>query len=378
MKLFKFIQQSGQDMTVLLEGQVFEGYTSATWTERYRPAGEFILEAPLSSGLRELLPTGTLIGNAESLEVMIVENHQISEKYKEDPNLKITGRSFETFLENRIVGLSQLIQQGSSGDITYNLPADYIWNQCVKLINDQIGPSIYWTAMTLTNVLAVNKVPAGTTGDQMLRKQTRGTVYQKLLDLLGVGDLGIRTARRSPLGGNSNPNQTEYQIYQGNDRSSSVIFSWNSGDLDSTEFLFSNKTQKVICVTYGKWIYGLSDNTKPQPWRGYDLRYSYIDAADIDERYPDANSAWTDNNMRLAMNARGVEALAAQTQVHITRTDISDLTTAQYRRDYDIGDLVTIEDDLNQSAVMRVTEYVEINDENGASGHPTLEIPTGD
>jgi hypothetical protein len=47
----------------------------------------------------------------------------------------------------------------------------------------------------------------------------------------------------------------------------------------------------------------------------------------------------------------------------------------QYRRDYNIGDLVSIDGNFGQTAVMRVIEYAEIEDENGNSGHPTLALP---
>ena len=74
MELFKFVP--GTTPTVLEQGQVINGYTSATWTERYSELGEFEIQTQLSSGLREFLPIGTLISHSNTLDVMIVENHE--------------------------------------------------------------------------------------------------------------------------------------------------------------------------------------------------------------------------------------------------------------------------------------------------------------
>jgi hypothetical protein len=43
-----------------------------------------------------------------------------------------------------------------------------------------------------------------------------------------------------------------------------------------------------------------------------------------------------------------------------------------YRTDYNVGDIVGVDGEYNTSTTMRVIEYVEIEDENGESGYPTL------
>jgi hypothetical protein len=75
------------------------------------------------------------------------------------------------------------------------------------------------------------------------------------------------------------------------------------------------------------------------------------------------------------MSARGRAAIKGQSNITITQADVSNTTMYQYRRDYNIGDLVSIDGNFGQTAVMRVIEYAEIEDENGNSGHPTLALP---
>lgn len=96
MDLFRF-----NDPNTFTSGQTIDEWDSASWTERYRDPGEFEIKAKLSSGLREFLPLGTLISHHKTLEVMVVENHQIAEDVDSDPLLTITGRSLQTLLESR-------------------------------------------------------------------------------------------------------------------------------------------------------------------------------------------------------------------------------------------------------------------------------------
>jgi hypothetical protein len=84
------------------------------------------------------------------------------------------------------------------------------------------------------------------------------------------------------------------------------------------------------------------------------------------------------------------ETLYLETQAHRRASDIlsglrditlgkveiaKDSGSAQYRKDYDIGDLVTIQGNYDTSGIRRVTEFVEIEDENGYIGYPVVSDP---
>lgn len=367
MELFKFNPVT--DPTILERGEVINKanrVTSVMWVERYADPGEFEIVAPLSSGLRDLLPAGTLISHTDTMEVMIVENHEISEKIDEDSTLTVTGRSFESFLDNRIVGV---IGARSSSTITeYTLASDWSWNQAVKLINDHITSPPAHANDTLVNVIA--QATAGTIGTQALRAISKGSVLQRLLDILAVDDLGIKTIRRNPFGVGSST-QTILMIHQGMDKKASVRFSWKSGDLDSAEYLLSDKKLKNSALVLGRYVYQMVDLGPTK----YDRRIGLVDANDIDGNLtaPPTGSALT--TILQKMTVRGQQALKYQQRITISRADISKLTKYQYRKDYNIGDLVTLDGNFGQMATMRVVEYVEIEDENGESGHPTLSIP---
>lgn len=365
MKLFKFNYTT--DPTVLEKGQAINGAISVMWAERYLEPGEFEIKAHLSSGLREFLPLGCLISREDTTEVMIVENHEITEEPTGDPDLTITGRTFDTYLENRIVGIH--LVRASSTFTEYALAADYTWNQAVKMINDHINTPTANANDILVNVTAQTTV-TGTSGTNVARTIPRGDVFARVKEILAVDDLGLKTIRINPFGIGSST-QTILQVYRGTDRSASIIFSWKAGDLDEAEYLFSQKALKNTALVQGRYINNVVDLGPTK----YNRRMVIVDGSDIDGSLsaPPTGAALTSALSK--MTVRGQQALKSQTQITISRTDISDITRYQYRKDYNIGDLVMLDGNFGQLAKMRVTEYAEIEDENGASGHPTLSIP---
>lgn len=368
MDLFKYNPLT--DPTILERGEFINGLTSIMWTERYREPGEFKFETNLSSGLREFLPIGTLISHVDTLEVMIVENHEISETLGEDSKLTISGRSFESYLENRIVGVNLSRQ-------THNLSAYYAtttlsYFQAYTLINDHIRDSVS-ADDNLTNVVATVKSGMGSIGPVEYRPIDRGTVHERVIELLKITDCGIRTERRNTFGvvGAGSSTQTLFRVHRGDDKSASVIFSWKGGDLDSAEYLFSNKEEKNSALVVTKF---LSRTVDLGPTK-YNRRIMLVDAEDLDGHLSASPGEPTLSQIYAQMGTRGYQALYAQKPITISRADISSTSKYRYRRDYNIGDLVSLDGNFGAIAIMRVVEYVEIEDENGESGHPTLSLP---
>lgn len=367
MELFKF-ESPTVDATVLQRGNLIKGYDSVMWVERYNEAGEFEIEAKLSSGLIDFLPTGTFISHADTLEVMIVENCEIKQPIDEDPTIKFSGRSFISYLENRIVGVNQARQ--SSTVVDYKQVLADSWVQAVRLINDHVN-SPFSSNDQLVNVLATHNITGTGTREERIFKQ--GNVYARLIEILNVDDVGVKTIRRNTFPGTAN-DTTLFMVYKGVNRANKVSFSWKSGDLDSLQYLFSQKALKTSALVIGRYVWQMVDG----PETKYDRRIMVVDADDIDGKLsaPPTGTALT--TILTAMQTRGKQALKSQVRVSISASEISDNTNNRFRRDYNIGDLVTLDGNFGQRAVMRVSEYAEIEDENGESGHPTLSIPGAD
>lgn len=358
----------GSSPTLLENAEIINGLKSSMWIERYSAPGEFSFNGLLSSGIGEFLPLGTLVSHVDTGEVMIVENHEIEDSKEEDSYITITGRSFVSYLENRIVGTAAA--RSSSTLAAYTLSADDIWDQIVTMINAHIKSGVAGTDDALTDVQATTALTTG--GTSVAREIDRGTVFDAVFDLLAIEDMGIRTVRKGFNAGS--PSGTEFQIFKGADKSDVVHFSWLEGDLDAANYLSSLKDLKNSAMVVGQYVVVVVDSGPTK----YDRRMMIVDGTDIDGNVgemPSGSTSPTLTQVTTAMQTRGTQALAKQNSVTISQTDISDLTNFRYRRDYEIGDLVTLDANFNQSYVMRVSEYAEIEDENGESGHPTLTIP---
>lgn len=366
MDFFKFTPTGEQ--TFLERGEFITNLERSVWVERYSVPGEFAFEARLSTGIRENLPLGTLISHVDTLEVQIVEDHEIKETIDEDPIVTVTGRSFPSYLENRIIGMNAA--RSSSLITPYTVSSANSWNQIVSIISDHIVSPV--EDSDSLDFIAVTTTVTGGTGGANERIINRGTVWERVSELLNIDDLGIKTIRRNAFAGVSSANTT-IVIYRGIDRSANVRFSWKSRDLDAANYLFSQRDLKNAAAVFGQYVCVVVSTTGDK----YDRRMMIVDAADIDGHLGAAPSGGEVFPIAVLMATRGLQTLAKQKQIVLSQADISKTTQYQYRRDYNMGDLVTLDGNFNQSVVMRVVEYAEIEDENGESGHPTLSIPGG-
>lgn len=353
------------------QGKIINGVKSKTWIERYEKAGEFKFIANANSGVRELLPIGSFVSHVDTKEVMIVENHEISDDQGKETEVIITGRGFESFLENRIVG-SNKVFPATEGVTDYVLAANTTWIQTRTLI----GNHIYVAPLIDDgNAIPYVEAVASVSGAGSLEERTvkTGDLYSRVQELLAIDRLGIKIVRPgywgplSPAIGN-----LAIIIHKGVDRTNSVIFSYDTGEIESADYLWSNKKVKNCALVSGRWVETFVNTTK----EGYERRMMHVDASDIDNAYSEAPTGGDLTQVVNAMNQRGIAALAAQTDVALTKAEVSrQAVKTVYRTDFDVGDLITVSGDYNETAVNRISEYVEIEDETGKSAYPTLSMP---
>ena len=408
MDIFAY-KTTGPDATILENGKLVNNLKSIQWVERYREAGEFTLVAPATSDIRNDLPVGTFISHINAYEVMVVENHEIVEASDDskDQDIVITGRSMETIFEQRVVGgeMSRTFPPVDPLE-EYYVTAANSWSQAMILLGEHSDPfygcasadkftnvDATFDVQTLTipweyNVLAdpwaaESTTPIGSTDGY--RAYKRGNVYEALLELLSVDDLGVRVVRPGPWmfhrpGAFPGPwttvsggPHTGILVHNGKNRSHRVIFSYSTGEIESADYLWSNKNYKTHALVQGKWAQQMADLGSSAT--GYDRRIMYVDGSFIDEGFDVAPTGTDLTDIADAMAIYGRTILASQKNVELIRADISKTNGLQrYRIDYDIGDIVRVEGNYNTTALARVTEYVEIQNEEGESGYPTLSL----
>lgn len=373
MDIIKF--NNPNDPMKMESGELVNGLTKKTWIERYTSAGEFTFVGPVSGGFKELLPIGCFVSHIKSDDLMIVENHEINETNTGVAEITISGRGFETYLDQRVVGDNNIFPViGIISD--YPLDSEHTWNQAVTLIESHIlFPYLIDPSYSLPYVSVLSTViPTGKETPEIARTFKRGSLYTAVLDLLKIDNYGIRTIRPgsvSPLF-KTNPENTAIVVHAGIDRTSTVSFSFATGEVISGDYLWSNKTFKNAALVTGKWIEVLVDDLAPPQ---YGRRVMFVDGTDDDKAFT-ATPTGTDIDLVIAaMRQRGTESLASQVNVVLTKAETSKTgVKAIYRVDYGIGDLITVNGDYNEIQPMRVTEYAETEDNTGETGYPTLTI----
>jgi hypothetical protein len=344
------------------QAEIVNGLKTKMWVERYRSAGEFKFTVSASSGMRDILPIGSFISHVDTSELMIVENHEISDQRGKESELIISGRGLETDFEQRALGSNKVLP--FSGVISdYALASDETWNQVVTMLKDHLYTSQLidddnaWPYLTITT-----DIPAG--GTEVARTIKRTDLYKAMVDLLAVDEVGVKVVR--PSGSEVN---TTLLIHKGVDRSAELVFSYDTGEIESADYLWTNKAAKNAAFVSGKWVQVWVDGVET----GYSRRVMQVDATDIDNAYSAAPAGADLTAVIAAMTQRGMDAIAAKNDISLTKAEVSrEVNQNKYRVDFDVGDLVTIQGDYNEVSTMRISEYVEIEDQNGYIGYPTL------
>lgn len=349
-------------------GTIIDGLSSKMWIERYRETGEFTLTAPATDEMRAKLPIGCFISHLNTSEIMVVENHEIPDDKEAKRVLTISGRGLDTILERRVAGAFTVTNPPNyyvgSG---YLLGAyDKPWSRALNLIKNHILNGLD----AIPNTTAISEVgnEVGEFGDYdyIVLQQ----VYKALMDQLSIDDLGLKIVRPSP-----GTFVTNFVIHKGTDRTADVIFSFDTGEIVSADYLWSNKNEYNSAVVVTKFLQAF---VMPVSVSGFERRTLMIDASDLDQQHTltdYVNDAALTSTTVAAMQRRGRDILGAKNGVTLTRAETSkQISSYKYREDYDVGDTITIRGDYNTAAAMRVVEYVEIEDETGESSYPTLSL----
>lgn len=373
MELFKFLTTDTDGY--ISQGEIINGYKTLEWTERYRDPGEFKIKALVSSGLRDKLPPGTLVSHVDTEEVMYVSSNEIDEDVTEDePPLVITGKSLEALFRHRIVGDDiETYIDGAGHRLLlpiqdYILAFDSSWNQVRDLINAHVNDPFQLVGDKVPGFIAVSNqqhIGPNTVQDRGIRKQN---LHSAVLELLAVDDFGIRVVRPNP--DNVDPLTTEFRIHNGFDLTASVRFSHALGDLDRSRYLWTEEGHKTDYYCISTYYHLRSDSAAV----GVDRKIMVVDCTDLDAHLSDEESVDPVLTEFLGdyMDIRGQQSLRSQLPTAILSTDISNTTKYQFRKDYNVGDIVTVHGDYDVTTAMRVMEHVEFEDEQGEHGYPTL------
>lgn len=379
------------DALVELDTDGADKTSSKIWSERYASAGDFQFKTHRVDETLELLPEGSLIALRDSEEVMWVESNSIADSDK-GPELTITGRSFETFLENR-VALGPTYQKPWAMKRPYSTLGalmTYIWNSVVNPTSLDVTIDSVWAHNNKNNIPNLRVSNSSTLVEaQSIWWLQSGIVYTSVLDFLSLGTLGLRNIR--PVSTNAkiinvlsngdinqvltaNIPQLRIDIYNGTDRTKNqsvvdkVIFNFDQGHMDSPSYLFSTKeyiNHAVVQSSIGiSHTYVGDDDTRT----GFDRRSTWIDGGT-----KDAETPWS--SFEVQQKRKGKVELNARRKTKLIDAVVNPFSPYIYGEDYFLGDKITVMGERGFNQTMMVSEYVRTEDKTGETGVPTLAVP---
>lgn len=357
-------------------GEIINGLTSKVWIERYRDPGEFTLTCYPTKEIRAKLAIDTLISHTDTMTVMMVEDHEIKETKGSPPELTITGRSLDAFLNHRVatnhtMGFAAPLQDDTARP--YEFEVTKPWLTCVDIIRDQIHGSYVSGSVpffAIPHIGVSHEVTDVEDPDDFDIK--RGPLHSAVLGLLDECEGGIKIVRPNP-----DHKTLKFIIHKGAYLYDDIIFSYNSGDLATSRYFWSERAYKNYAYVAARYQGAFVAPTGPDP-TGFEARVMWVDANDLNANPSDSGWAAVSAASKLnkLLKHRGKRTLKKQKKKHILEATISNTSKYVFGVDYNIGDLVYVQGNYDLSEIMRVTEYAKTEDERGSSGFPIVSPTT--
>jgi hypothetical protein len=338
---------------------VIDQFISLIWTERWQTYGDFELDIYSSFQARSLLKPDTWLAMNKSNYVMRIESVEDDVDDQGNKLLKIKGRDILAIL------LDRMYIMPPPGPIVAN-PATVARGMfhiiCVEGSIDpgDIIPGIYEGTFMPASTITEPVDPITLNIDPTTLYDAIGT------NVLAPWDLGARMLRQESTG------TIFFDIYSGSDRTSdqtvlpAVVFAPQLDNLQNTSEITTIDTAKNVAYvrTPGQPLQIVYPADVDPTTNGFERRVLYVDASDIT----------TDNTTDIpsALIQRGLESLAAARTNFLFDGEISQSSQYIYGRDYNLGDMVELQNEDGVQSDMRVTEQIFTEDGNGERSYPTL------
>lgn len=362
-------------MDILVLNQNFEAihlidsYRSMIWTDRFNQAGDFELYTELSGETLKYATKDCYLTIKDSDRTMIISNISIISDRELGNYINITGKSLESILDRRIVwGLKQLNTDLQNGIKT--------------LLNESIiSPSN--ADRKIPNFIFETVTDAKIQNIKIEKQYTGDNIYEIIATLCAENDIGFKLVLNLE-------NQFIFSLYSGVDRSYDqtdnpyVIFSPAYENLLNSNYYDSNADLKTVTLVAGE------DSGSDRKYRTYSAssekginrRELFTDARDIQSEYYDDNNVqhtMTAAQYNAALDARGKEKLAEYTAITAFEGEVESQNSFVYKEDYNLGDIVQLENEYGFGGRARITEVVTSHDDSsGYSIYPTFELMNDD
>lgn len=342
---------------------VIDAFTSVIWTKRYLSAGDFELYLQVTPEILSMLAIGNYIYRLDDDSVMIIEKHMIETDAENGNYLTVSGRSLESILTRRIVK-SQTTYSGNAEQLIYKLLNE---NAIEGGTEETPLYEKYWRRIT-NLILGTSQGYANT-----IKKQFTGTsLYDAIVDICTQFQWGWKITL------NSN-RQFVFSLYKGTDHSYNqstnpfIVFSPAFDNLLNSKYEKDTSNFANIALVAGEG----EGTDRVRVWTDNALelrdlnRYEiFVDARDLSKTQDD--TTLSDAEYLDILQERGISKVSEQTIVEAFDGECETTMTYVYREDWNIGDVVQIENEFGITASPRILEVTESEGTDGNTLVPTF------
>lgn len=333
-------------------------------TNCYNKVGS--LDIHLSSTLEnfELLKKDNIIYRSGDEEAFYIENRQIVSDENGEEILKVSAKSLSKWLDRRIVW-DKTVLKGYVSEIINNL-----------ITLNVISPN------DLNRVIDIFSVDRVNIGSIIEYQNSYGNLLDEIEKLCKAHELGFKT------GLDHRNKKLIFKVYKGSNRTINqsanqrCIFSKNFNNLISSEYTDSINDYKNTCLIAGA---GEDINRKKASiisGAGLERYELFVDARDLSDKETvnEVETQIDDIRYGEMLLTRAKNKLGEHKEIETFEAVIDiQRENTKYKRDFFLGDIVTIKDEkLNLKVDTRITQIEEVYSKNGYTLLATLgeNIPT--
>lgn len=331
------------DRNLMRKGTI-EDQTSLLWTRKYFEPGDFELHVPLTGKNIQLLTEGNVIAYKGSVEAGTVEEIEYADSH-DKKEIIVKGRFLSSYLDRRLI----------RSTVNFSGKVEVAMRQLVS---------------------GVTPIPLLVLGD--LKGYTPTVRFQATMK--NLLDYEKKLSSSSNLGFRCRPDfdrkKIIFEVYQGIDRTIDqniahrVTFSDEYENLKSADYVYNSQIYKTLAVVGGQGEGADRVYVEVGGGSGLDLREVFVDAKDISQ------DNLTDAEYKEALRQRGLETLAKDALSHSLTSETQPDVNFQYKKDYDLGDIVTIQKtSWGLKTYQRITEIQEVYENKKMKIVPTFGSP---
>lgn len=325
---------------------IIDEFEELLWERKYRAGANFILKLVPNKNNLNLIKTGNLICKKDDLkELMYIEYIEYTTNEEEKNNMLIKGISLtDRILKSRIT-LKRQIEKGT---------ANHIMNRMLlKQTNESDNERRH-----------IKKLVVNDDNSEQFKNTYEYNSIYKYLDeefksISKMDNCGFK------IEVDLNNKQYIFKTYRGRDLSKSVIFSRAFDNISTEEYINSEANYKNVCVIAGQGEEEKRDLLiyKDEDFEDFDRIELMIDARDIPqdkEKNGDKETAITNGKEAIKLlTTRAKEKLEEKQIINNYTADIIN-NNFKYKKDFDIGDIVSIRnDEINLLYSDTITEIYE-------------------